>query len=247
MDPAYARRYRDFEEWHWWFRGRQRIIAEVLRRELPAPMGLTIASLGCGPAGRLAWLRAFAGPGGRVLGLDVDPNHAHPGAPGVHYLVGDLQAAPLASGSVDVVLAFDVLEHLEDDSAGLREAARLCRRGGRLVVTVPAWPSLWGAQDVVSHHRRRYTRRTLQAAFARAELPRPRLVYFNTLLFPAVAALRLARRLRPESGQARSDFELNRRGLANDVLAAVFALERHIVPRVPLPLGASLLALARPT
>lgn len=96
-----------------------------------------------------------------------------------------MEAVPLATGSFDAVLALDVLEHLDDDTADLREAARLVKPGGLLLVTVPAFPSLWGGQDVVSHHRRRYTRPAPRQLFYRAGLPVPRATHFNTLLFPA--------------------------------------------------------------
>src|SRR5207244_4418501 len=117
---------------------------------------------------------------GRVVALDAARVHARRLGPGLHYMVGDLGALPLAPAAFDVVLALDVLEHLDDDATALAEAARLLKPGATLVVTVPALPSLWGAQDVVSHHRRRYTKRTLRALFARAGLPAPELTYFNT-------------------------------------------------------------------
>src|SRR6266481_3322354 len=163
-------------------------------------------------------------------------------APARHYMVGDLGALPLAPAAFDVVLALDVLEHLDDDATALAEAARLLKPGATLVVTVPARPSLWGAQDVVSHHRRRYTKRTLRALFARAGLPAPELTYFNTLLFPPLAAVRWLARAGRLSAQPASDFEKNRPGLANELLARVFALECHLLRHLTLPIGASLLA-----
>lgn len=245
MNPAYARQYADFERWHWWFRGRRRILESVLARELGAGSGRTIVSLGCGPAEGLAWLVPLAGAGGQVVGVDVEPGHAVPAAPGVTVVVAHAESAALRAGVGDAVLALDVIEHLADDARGLAEAGRLARRGGLVLVTVPALPSLWGAQDEASHHLRRYSKATLRAAFARAGLPAPRLTYFNTLLFPPVAAVRWLRRGLGGGARERSDFEDNRPGLANDVLAALFAAERHLVHRVPLPVGVSLLATVR--
>ena len=247
MNPAYARQYADFERWHWWFRGRRSILETVLRRELGVGRARTIVSLGCGPAEGLAWLAALAGPGGRVVGIDADPTHAQPAAPGVALVVARMEAPPLHAGVADAVLGLDVLEHIADDAHGLAEAARLVRPRGLLLVTVPALPSLWGAQDEANHHLRRYTKTTLRAAFARAGLPAPRVSYFNTLLFPPVAAVRWARRGLGAQGEVRSDFEDNRPGLANDILTRVFALERHLVHRLPMPIGVSLLAVARRT
>lgn len=246
MKREFGEQYGNLERWHWWFRGRRRILETVLRRELAERTAVSIASVGCGPAEGLTWLTPLAGPNGRVLGLDANPMHAPPSSLRVEYVVGKLETAPLTSRVFDVVLALDVLEHLDDDAAGLREAARLLKSGGLLLVTVPAFQSLWGDQDVVSHHRRRYTKQTLYHVFARAQLPRPHLTYFNTLLFPTIAVLRFVRRARGLSHRPRSDFDDHHPGLMNEMLTAVFALERHLVRRVPLPFGVSLLATVRP-
>ncbi|HYY05256.1 MAG TPA: class I SAM-dependent methyltransferase [Candidatus Limnocylindria bacterium] len=245
MERGFAERYADLEQWHWWFHGRRRILDDLLRRRLDGRRPLSIVSLGAGPPEGLGWLVALAGARGHVVALDAARIHARPGA-GLHYVVGDVGALPLLSGAFDAVLALDVLEHLDDDAAALAEAARLLKPGGMLVVTVPALPSLWGAQDVVSHHRRRYTKRTLRALFARAGLPRPALTYFNTLLLPPIAAVRWLARARGPSAEPRSDFEKNRPGLANGLLARVFALERHLLRHLSLPVGASLLATLPP-
>jgi SAM-dependent methyltransferase len=245
MIPEYAARYGNLEQWHWWFRGRQRILADVLERELPAGRTRSLCVVGCGPAEGLDWLRPFAGPGGWVIGVDPDPTHARALQSGVQVVVGRMEAIPLAAGAVDAVLAFDVLEHVDDDGAALREVRRLIKPGGLLAVTVPAMPSLWGAQDVVNRHMRRYTRATLRAAFARADLPPPRTSYFNSLLLPMVAAVRWTRRLLGKAEEARTDFDDNRPGALNDALMHVFAAERDLLRRTALPIGVSLLATLR--
>jgi SAM-dependent methyltransferase len=181
------------EEWHWWFRGRRKIIESILSDELTAGQR-RVLSVGCGAADGLAWLLPFAGSHGKVVGLDVDPTHARNLNGNVEFVVGSLEDAPLADASFDIVLALDVLEHLDDDSKGLREAVRLVKPKGLLLLTVPALPSLWGGQDVVSEHRRRYTKRSFVRLFKNAGLFKYHVQYINTLLFPLVAAVRLSRR-----------------------------------------------------
>ena len=141
MEHGFAERYADFEQWHWWFRGRRRILDDLLRRRLDGHGPLAIVSLGAGPPEGLEWLVALAGPRGRVVALDAEPIHARRFGPGLHYAVGDLRALPLAPAVFDVVLALDVLEHLDDDATALAEAGRLLKSGGTLVVTVPALPA----------------------------------------------------------------------------------------------------------
>lgn len=245
MKEQFAAEYEQLEQWHWWFRGRQRILEAVLKRHLSGRKAASLVSLGCGPAEGLAWLKGLVGARGRVLGVDLEPLHARR-LPGIDYLLGNLEQLPLASASFDVVLALDVLEHLDDDAAGLREAARLVKSDGLLLITVPALPSLWGGQDVVSHHRRRYTKKTLLEVFARAGLAVPAATYFNTFLFPPVAGVRWTRRALGLAERPRSDFDDMRPGLVNDMLTSIFAAEQHIVSRLSLPIGVSLLATLSP-
>jgi SAM-dependent methyltransferase len=249
MKNTFAKQYGELEQWHWWFRGRRRIIESILRRELGATGGAAAArrilSVGCGPAEGLTWLKPFAGYGGTIFGLDMEPTHAERVPEGVAFVVGRLEDAPYADASFDAVLALDVLEHLDDDAAGLREAVRMVKPDGLLLVTVPALPSLWGGQDVVSEHRRRYTKQTLTRLFDGAGLTGYRVSYFNTLLFPLVASVRLARRAAGSAERVRSDFEDSRPGLVNELLTWVFSLERAAINSAPLPIGVSLIVTCR--
>ena len=258
MEERFAAAYQDLERWHWWFQGRQRILTSVLEREVarldrPRDAPPRIVTVGCGPPQGLGWMVPALGPGGSVVGIDADRAGAlsNPDAraarlpPGVAFALGSVEHAPLRSASCDGALALDVIEHLDDDAAGLAETARLVRRGGFLLVTVPALPSLWGRQDVVSHHTRRYTSSSLAAAFRRAGLEVAWQSYFNTVLFPAIASVRWARRALGHVSDERSDFESGSRGVLNTALTRVFACERHLVGRVRLPIGVSLIAVAR--
>ena len=112
-------------------------------------------------------------------------------------------------------------------------------------MTVPAQPSLWGNQDVVSHHKRRYTSRSLTGAFRRAGLEIAWQSYFNTVFFPAIASVRWARRALGRLDGNESDFESGSPGRVNAALTRIFACERHLVGRVRLPIGVSLIAVAR--
>lgn len=238
MDPAYVAVHMEEDRLHWWFRGRLAVILAALRRALPR-RPVRLLELGCGSGNVLAALGEF----GEAVGMEVHPGLAaaaraagldvRPGA-----LPGDLVVPP---GWADVVLLLDVLEHLDDDAAALGAARRALAPGGLLVVTVPAYRWLWSAHDVALGHRRRYTARELRRLVERAGFGVERVSYFNTLLFPAVALARAWKRL---TGDTTHD--LHRPSpVWNRGLARLFALERHVVPRAPLPFGASLLLLAR--
>lgn len=94
MEREFAERYADLERWHWWFRGRQQILEDVLRRRLDGRTSLAIASVGAGPPEGLAWLLALAGPQGRLVGLDSEVIHGRRPDPRLEYVVGDLGAPP---------------------------------------------------------------------------------------------------------------------------------------------------------
>jgi len=242
MKKDFAEQYKNHEEWHWWFRGRTRILQSILQSELiNGTHSKRILSLGCGPAEGLKWLVPFAGPDGKVIGLDIEPLHGKTVGREIAFVIGSVEQSPFTAGSFDLVLALDVFEHLDDDSAGVREVVRLVKPGGTLLITVPALPSLWGGQDVVSEHRRRYTKRTLSRLFDNAGLSGYRIGYFNSLLFPVAASMRLTRRAMGLGNRPRSDFEDNKPGVVNDMLAGVFGLERLLVKHAVFPIGLSLI------
>ena len=133
----------------------------------------------------------------------------------------------------------DVLEHIEADREALVSLASKLRPGGRILITVPAHPWMWSAHDVVNHHHRRYTRRTLRAVVAEAELKLEMMSWFNSLLFPLAAAARVAGRI---TGKEDSDDKLPPAPI-NSLFEAVFGLERYAIGRVPFPPGVSLAAI----
>jgi len=238
VDPAYVAVHAEQDRRHWWFRGRLAVLLAVVRGLVPA-RGARILELGCGSGNVLEALAAL----GEVVGMERDPVLlAAARAAGLDVREGalpdDLVVEP---GWADLTLLLDVLEHLDDDVAALRTARRSLRGGGRLVVTVPAYAWLWSGHDAVLGHRRRYTARRLRAVVEAAGLAVERCGYFNTLLFPALAAARMARRLTGDRGHdlVRLPEPLNA------LLAACFALERALVRRRGLPFGGSVLLVAR--
>jgi SAM-dependent methyltransferase len=245
MREDFAEQYGDIVQWHWWFEGRRNIIGSVLRREPATTSPRKILSLGCGPAEGLRWLLPFVQPDGVVAGMDSDPKHGRSVPKGVTFVTGNIEAPPFASNTFDIVLAMDVFEHVDDDTKALISAARLVRPGGLLLITVPAFPFLWGGQDVISSHRRRYTKGTLSSLLRRGGLGNYSINYFNTLLFPVAAVIRTTRRLLGTADRARSDFEGSHPGILNSVLSRLFSAERHLIHRISMPFGVSLLATCR--
>jgi SAM-dependent methyltransferase len=243
MEEKFYEEYAQIEAVHWWFEGRRAIFAALLER-LHVTKDSLLVDLGCGTGANLRFLAQY----GRVVGLDWGAAAARYARNRTHVPVlrGDVRALPFRSRSVDLVTAFDLIEHIDDDAGCVAEIARVLRPGGYALVTVPAFPWMWGRQDVINHHKRRYRAREFAALFTQAGLQIRRFTYLNTILFPVVAAVRLVRRVIPEkNGELVSDFSMTKPGRVNDFLAKLFSLEAPLIARVNLPVGVSLLCLAQ--
>lgn len=241
MDRIVYDRMAAHDTTHWWYRGRREILADYLRRWAGLPDHARILEIGCGTGHNLPMLAQF----GDVDAIEIDPAaravaEKRLGKPIGTSPLPDLSDA--AEASYDLVAILDVLEHVEDDVAALRAIATRLKPGGRILITVPAHPWMWSAHDVVNHHHRRYTRRTLAAAMEKAGLEWRKFGYFNSLLFPAAVAARFVGKL---TGKEDSD-DSPPPGPINTAFEHIFALERHMVGRVPMPPGLSLVTLASP-
>lgn len=242
-EDFYAEYFR-IEDRHWWFIGRRRILLAMLDRYLgPGDGERRILDLGCGTGEMLGHLERY----GRAEGVDADEQAVEfSRRRGANVRLLESDQIPFEDSSFDLVTALDVLEHVENEAQTVAEMARVLRPSGTLLATVPAYQWMWGAQDEISHHLRRYTARRLGRRLGAGGFEIERLTYFNTVLFPPIAAVRVARRAlpSPNRGQPRSDFEMTGEGAANRLLARIFGSEARWLGRHDLPFGVSLLALA---
>src|SRR5689334_3739322 len=220
MDERLMNAMLELDDRHWWYRGRRRIIQAELDR-LPLPPGGRVLDAGCGSGRTLEELGRY----GEVFGIELDP-----GAAGVarargcgEVREGRLEELPWEDGFFDLITCLDVIEHTPDDRVTLGELRRVCRPGGFLLVTVPAYQSLWSQHDEANHHFRRYGRRTLRAAALDSGWRVHRVTSFNSLLFAPAAAVRVAQRWRPSSDY-KPDLTLGPSWL-NSVLERPLALE----------------------
>jgi SAM-dependent methyltransferase len=217
-------RLRALEGGHFWSVGRDRLVDNLIDRySMAAP-----------------YLDAGAGTGAYARRLEQPTTWFDTGPVEAGGVRATTSTMPFAAGSIGTVLIRDVLEHV-DDAAALAEAHRVLRPGGHLLVTVPAWPSLWGPRDVLAGHRRRYRRGGLRAVVDRAGFEIDDIRGYQFFLLPAVIVLRLIARV---SGDERAERE-ERIGRLNRVLTQVNVFEADLARRKrPTPPTGSSLVLA---
>jgi SAM-dependent methyltransferase len=238
MERIVYQQMAELDDRHWWYGARRRILAELIRREANLPPDARILEIGCGTGHNLSMLGGF----GHVDGLELDDEAAALSEKrlGRKVMRSPLPALDEVPGDYDLIGAFDVIEHIDDDTAALAAIATKLKPGGKFMMTVPAHPWMWTAHDVANHHKRRYSKRALQRLVESSPMRLEKMGYFNSLLFPLAVAQRAASKLR---GKDNGDVSLPPAPL-NRSLEAVFAAERYLVGRLPLPPGLSLFAVA---
>lgn len=242
MNPGEYQKMFDLEESYWWFVARRKLALDLLAEfaEKPVPP-YDLLDLGCGTGILLSEAEgAWHGTGADFSPLALQFCRSR----GLSRLVcADGTSLPLQSESVDEIVALDVFEHIEDHAAAYREAARVLRPGGVLVMSVPAFRWLWGPHDVALHHFRRYTRAEVAMCLREAGLEPVRVSYAIFLLFPLVILSRLIEKLKP--GPAAASLPKVPDWLNRALMNLVNMEAKPIRSGISLPWGSSVVAVAR--
>ena len=228
------------QTFHWWFVVRRKLLKTILCSLNLQRESLTM-DIGCGVGSNLSLLKAI---GLKAMGCDrsFDNLLLAKNKFFLPFINGDLENLPIRSSSVELVIATDVLEHLEDDIAGVRELCRILRRNGHLIVTVPAFQFLWGTQDIVTGHKKRYSKRGISNVLKQNGFQIMRSSYFNFFLFfPILFARRVVHLL---GLRLHSENEINF-PLLNFFLKTIFSLEPYLLKYLPFPFGVSIVCVAK--
>ena len=242
MERIVYDRMAELDELHWWYRARREVLAALIRRRAMPPPHARLLEVGCGTGHNVAMLERF----GAVDAIEMDSSARAVAEKRLGRPVGSAMLPELpgiARQHYDLVGAFDVVEHVEDDRAAIAALGQCLKPGGRLVISVPAHQWMWSAHDDANHHKRRYSKASLRRLIEQSPLKLEAIGYFNSLLFPAAVAARFAGKL---TGREGSDDSLPPKPI-NWLFERVFAAERHLIGRAALPPGLSLFAVASAT
>lgn len=236
MNEDYNRTYLQVEHHHWWFQARRKAVLRLLER-MQWPRDIRLLDIGCSGGAMLQMLQQAGWTD--LLGFDLEAsglslsNQVSPG----RILQANAGQLPFRNDSVDAALASDVLEHIQDDGASLRDWLRVVRPGGRLLLFVPAYPQLWSRHDTWNHHYRRYRLPELVQTVTAAGWKVDFSSYWNTFWLPAVAGARLLERLLGP-GKAEPAVKMPPAWL-NHLMGLPFHLEHLWLRKHSLPMGLS--------
>ncbi|MDB9450153.1 class I SAM-dependent methyltransferase [Dolichospermum circinale] len=239
MESQMYQEMMEVEDKHWWFVARRSIIEQVIRN-LNLPADAEIFEAGCGTGGNLAMLSHH----GRVYGMELNETARNFAS---DLQIGEIQPGflpdniPFPDQNFDLIVLLDVLEHLEEDTASLQALSRKLKPSGWLLITVPAYPWLWSKHDELLHHKRRYLLNNLRQIVGNAGYNVDFASHFNFVLFPLIAVVILVQRLFNKGGNEQN---IPAR-LINQILTFLFGIERHLIGRLSIPFGVSLLLLAQ--
>ena len=231
------------EDSHWWFVGR-RLILESFLRQIHSALGardsaLKILDVGCGTGANLEMLAQF----GAAEGVDVsDSALEFCRAKGLKTHKGLAEKLPFDDESFDLVTALDVVEHLDDDAAGLKEMHRVLKSGGRTLIFVPAFMWLWGVQDDISNHRIRYTKKQIVERLEKAGFEIERATYANWTFFAPILAGRTLMKITGIKPESENNVNVS---ALNGVFGKLFGAERFWLKNFDFPFGVSIVIVAK--
>jgi len=235
FDPSLFKRLKEAEEKHFWFQVRRKWIFDRIKKFIPPPA--KVLETGCGTGNVSSFL---AQKGYKVTGCEYYSEALDIAWPGFLKVQGDANNLPIEDNSFDIVGLFDMIEHFQDDMTPLKEAVRVLKKKGILVITVPAREELWSWFDEMSSHKRRYSMERLKQLLVVEMKLKPLSIEY--MFMSLYAPMKWTRRKYQKSSN-----QLKMNGLTNVLLSRFFDAERLISKFLPLPIGTSLIAVAQKT
>jgi SAM-dependent methyltransferase len=248
MQHDYYKEYYELERNHWWFIAREEILSnyiqQLIKREKLPSADLKILNVGCGPGRSSEYLSKF----GQVTSIEYDEFCCKFASEktGLEIINGSITALPFKNNTFDLVCAFDVIEHVEDDQLAVNELKRVTKINALVLITVPAFMGLWSHHDVINHHFKRYKISEVNQLFdSKNDGNKVFDTYFNNFLFLPIYFFRKVSNLL-KLGEKRigsgSDFEAFKPGIINTILYKIMRFESSVINRkISMPFGVSIM------
>jgi SAM-dependent methyltransferase len=245
MQQEYYKAYYELERKHWWFQVRGEIIMQHIESLVKDKKDLKILNIGVATGYTSVLLSRF----GTVKSVEFDKECYEFTKKEVEIDIvnGSITDLPFENESYDLVCAFDVIEHIDDDKLAVSEMRRVCKTGGNLCVTVPAFMLLWSEHDIINQHYRRYRKHEMVSLFEQNSSIYA--TYFNSFLFLPIAFFRVLKTAisgKPKLEEAQSDFIVLRQNIFTWGAKMIFSLEKPLLKMgLKFPFGVSVLLSAK--
>jgi len=230
---------------HWWWVARKKIVINLLKKYLKKSDNV-ILDAGCGTGAGILYLQQF----GNTYGVDLSPKAVEfckkRGISKVK--IGDVSKLPFKDNFFDLVCLLDVIEHVNDDKMVIKEISRVLKKGGILLMTLPALPFIYSKHDKEQGHFRRYSKHDLNNLFKKTGFKKMKVSYFNIFLSSPIIAIRLLSKLGGKFSKladydSKINYSIFKKGLVNGVLTKIFSLESPLLELIDLPFGISLISI----
>lgn len=245
MHKSFYQEYFELERNKWWFKARKNILETQIRKIFPYSGNIKILNIGIATGASTEWLSKF----GAVTSVENDEETCEFVRQKLNIEVhhASITELPFDIESFDLVCAFDVVEHVDDDLLAVQEMKRVCKTGGVIMATVPAFMHLWSNHDVVNFHFRRYTLPSFSGLFNNAGLHN--LIfksYFNFFLYPPIFLMRIGSASKQQKEDLKSDFSKIDNSFLEKIFYQVFNFENFFLKKgLKFPIGVSIMVISR--
>lgn len=232
----------ELENDYWWFVARRRLVEEIVKKESLKHSSPRIFDVGCGTGANLAAFSQY----GKSFGIDMATSAIKfcRSRGLTNLVISKVEFLAYLSESFDIITALDVLEHIDDDIIAMKELHRVCKTGGTLLVTVPAYGFLWSEHDEALHHRRRYAAYELRNKLTLAGFDVERCTYFITFFFFPILFIRILQSIFKNSTHPKTS-HIHLPQILNQLMISILALEQRLLGFINLPFGVSIVCVAR--
>jgi len=243
MEVAFYKEMYNLENYHWWFLGKKTLLCAFLAKYADLKNhSMKILDVGCGTGMIMFLLKNY----GETYGIDISEEALNFCRLRGHKYLKKARAnnVPFDNQFFDLVIAFDLLEHLEDDEGAVKEFYRILKKGGILLISVPSFKFLYSEHDLAAGHKRRYTANQIKRLMKQKQFSIMKITYTNMFIFPLVVVYRLLKKFFPIREQVKTDF-FSVPLIINKILSSIYRLEAILLARMDFPFGLSVVCVVR--